>query len=344
LEVTLAPQVRIAVSEASQAGEARRVATRMAEAIGFDEQARGEVAIVATELATNLVRHARDGRLLIQALDLSCGRTMEILSVDAGPGMTDVPRCLRDGYSTAGTPGNGLGAVRRLSSVFDVHSTAGAGTVVVSRLCRPAGVLASRIAAPRYECAAISIPAPREQVCGDTWRIAERGGDCAVLVVDGLGHGPLAADAATRAGALFDETPFEDADVLIERTHRALAGTRGAALAVARIGAGVRFTGVGNISGVLAASERSRGLASQNGTVGLQIRKVLSFDYEWPPRGLLVMHSDGISSRWQLDTYPGLAQRHPAIIAGVLWRDFGRGRDDATIVVVSRPQAGPSHD
>lgn len=340
--MTLAPQVRIAVSEASQAGEARRVATRMAEAIGFDEQARGEVAIVATELATNLARHGRDGRLLIQALDLSGGPTLEILSVDAGPGMTDVPRCLRDGYSTAGTPGNGLGAVRRLSSVFDVHSTAGAGTVVVARLCRPASGSASGPASGRYEYAAISIPAPHEEVCGDTWRIAERDGDCAVLVVDGLGHGPLAADAATRAGAVFDETPFDDADTVIERTHRALSGTRGAALAVARIGAGVHYTGVGNISGVLAGGERTRGLASQNGTVGLQIRKVLSFDYEWPPRGLLVMHSDGISNRWQLDTYPGLAQRHPAIVAGVLWRDFGRGRDDATIVVVSRPLAGTS--
>ena len=341
--MTLAPQVRIAVSEASQAGEARRVATRMAEAIGFDEQARGEAAIVATELATNLARHARDGRLLIQALALSSGPTLEILSVDAGPGMTDVPRCLRDGYSTAGTPGNGLGAVRRLSSVFDLHSTAGAGTVVVSRLCRLAPASAPGPVSGRYEYAAISIPAPHEDVCGDIWRIAERNGDCAVLVADGLGHGPLAADAATQAGAVFAASPFEDGEALIERAHRALSGTRGAALAVARIGVGVRYTGVGNISGVLAGGERSRGLASQNGTVGLQLRKVLSFDYEWPPRGLLVMHSDGISNRWRLDTYPGLAQRHPAIVAGVLWRDFGRGRDDATIVVVSRPLAGASH-
>jgi len=341
--VTLAPQVAIAVAEASQAGEARRVATRMAEGIGFDEHARGEVAIIATELASNLARHARNGRLLIQALDLSGGRTMEMLSVDAGPGMTDVQRCLQDGYSTSGTPGNGLGAVRRLSSIFDVHSTAGAGTVVLSRVRRPAGSLAS-VPGPRYECAAISIPAPHEQVCGDSWRIAERDGDCAVLVADGLGHGPLAAEAAARAAEVFDESPFEDATALIGRAHGALSGTRGAALAVAQIGAGVRYTGVGNISGVLAGGERSRGLASQNGTVGLQFRKLLSFDYEWPPRGLLVMHSDGISNRWHLDAYPGLAQRHPAVVAGVLWRDFGRGRDDATIVVVSRPLAGPSHD
>jgi len=337
--VTLTPQIAIAVSDSSQAGEARRGAARIADAIGFDEQARGEVAIVATELATNLAVHARGGRLLIQGLDLAEGRTVEILSIDAGPGMADVGRCLQDGYSTAGTPGNGLGAVKRLSTVFDVYSTAGSGTVILSRLRRPA----AGSGRGRYEWAAISVPAPNEEVCGDSWRIAERDGECAVLVTDGLGHGPLAAEAATRAAAVFEASPFDDAATLIDRAHRALSGTRGAALAVARIGARVSYTGVGNIAGVVLGGERSRGLASQNGTVGVQMRKVQSFDYEWPASGLLVMHSDGISSRWQLDTYPGLALRHPAIVAGVLWRDFGRGRDDATIVVVGRPAAGATH-
>ncbi len=169
------------------------------------------------------------------------------------------------------------------------------------------------------EFAAISIPAPREEVCGDAWRIAERDGECAVLVVDGLGHGPLAAEAAALAAAEFDAGPFEEGPDLIERTHRALSGTRGAALAVAPDrGPACATPASGNISGVLAGGERSRGLASQNGTVGLQLRKVQPFDYQWPPRGLLVMHSDGLSNRWQLDTYPGLAQRHPAVVAGVL--------------------------
>jgi anti-sigma regulatory factor (Ser/Thr protein kinase) len=340
--VTLAPQVTVAVTDVSQAGEARRTATRIAEAVGFDERARGEVAIVATELATNLATHARHGRLLMQALDLPAGVTVEILSIDAGPGMSDVHRCLQDGYSTAGTPGNGLGAVRRLSRLFDVHSTPGRGTVILARLGHKTSG-GSAMPGP-YEWGALSIPAPREEVCGDIWRIAQRNGGCSVLVADGLGHGPLAADAAIRAAAVFDAAPFDDAAALIERGHRALSGTRGAALAIAHLGATVHFTGVGNISGVIAAAgERSRGLASQNGTVGVQIRKVSSFEYEWPARGLLVMHSDGISQRWVLDTYPGLASRHPAVIAGVLWRDFGRDRDDATIVVVGGSQAGASH-
>jgi anti-sigma regulatory factor (Ser/Thr protein kinase) len=336
--VKSAPQVAVAVSEPSQVGEARRVAARLAEAIGLDERIRGEVAIVATELATNLARYARKGAVLIQALDLPAGPTLELLSIDSGPGMADLSACLRDGYSTGGTAGNGLGAVRRLSTEFDIHSIP-AGTVIVSRFRRPA----TATGGPGFDWAAISVPAPHETVCGDAWRIAVGPEGAALMVCDGLGHGPLAAEAAGRAAAAFAERPFDDAAALIERAHGALTGSRGAAMAVATIGrTGLRYAGAGNIAGVLIGGERPRGLPSQNGTVGVQIRKIQALDYEWPAGGRLFMHSDGLTNRWTLDSYPGLISRHPAVQAGVLWRDCTRGRDDATIVIVARG-AGPGH-
>ena len=46
------------------------------------------------------------------------------------------------------------------------------------------------------------------------------------------------------------------------------------------------------------------------------------------------MHSDGISARWSLDDYPGLVRRHPGVVAGLLYRDFQRESDDATVIVV----------
>ena len=337
--MTPAPQIAVPVTEPTQVGEARRVAVRLAESLGFDERLRGEVAIVATELAANLARYARDGVLLIQGLDLPAGRSLELLSIDAGPGMADVSACLRDGYSTGGTPGNGLGAVRRLSTDFDIHSTP-AGTVIVSRI-RPAAAAAAVAGATAWDWAAISRPAPHELVCGDAWRIALRDEGVAVMVCDGLGHGPLAAEAAARAVAAFDALPFEDAAVTIERSHRALTGSRGAAMAVATLAGGrLRYAGAGNISGVITGGERGRGLPSQNGTVGVQIRRVQALDYDWPAGARLFMHSDGLTNRWTLDSYPGLGARHPAVQAGVLWRDCTRGRDDATIVVVGRRTAG----
>src|ERR1044071_3320249 len=110
----------IAVAESSQAGQARRDAAALAARLGFSEEAQGKVAIVVSEAAKNLVAHAREGLILLRALHAGPHLGVEMLALDKGPGMADVERCLQDGYSTAGTGGVGLGAMRRMSSVFDI--------------------------------------------------------------------------------------------------------------------------------------------------------------------------------------------------------------------------------
>jgi anti-sigma regulatory factor (Ser/Thr protein kinase) len=326
-------QVSIAVSDPSQVGEVRRAVSRLSQTVPLSATRRADASIVATELATNLVRHARDGRMLLQVIPFGTSGWLEMLAVDAGPGMTDVQRCLQDGYSTGGTPGNGLGAVKRLSDHFDVHSAPAKGTVIVSRIATvtvPANV---------FEVGAVTLSAPGEEVCGDTWRSIEREREIAVMVADGLGHGPDAAAAAHLAGEAFEGQPFAAPDQFFQHAHRLLNGSRGAAVARAVIGSSgeVQYAGIGNIAGSVVGTERSRGMASQNGTVGVQIRShVSSFAHVLPSPGVLLMHSDGITSRWSFDQYPGLLLRHPAVIAGVLSRDFVRGRDDATVLVVGR--------
>jgi hypothetical protein len=74
-------------------------------------------------------------------------------------------------------------------------------------------------------------------------------------------------------------------------------------------------------------------MVSHNGTLGVQLLRTQQFEYDWQPGSRIVMHSDGLSGRWSIDSYPGLNLKHPAVIAGVLYRDFVRRRDDATIVV-----------
>jgi anti-sigma regulatory factor (Ser/Thr protein kinase) len=325
----------LVVTEVSQVGQARRAAVRLAVASKLSEEAQGKVAVIATELASNLARYGRDGRFFVQSVTWPEESFVQMLAVDSGPGIADLQRSMQDGVSTGGTPGTGLGAVRRMSDDFDIYSTVGQGTLVLSRVSGSG----SKQPQPSYRWAAISTPAPWETVCGDAWRIVEKSGDLGVMVVDGLGHGLLAAEAANRAAELFDAEagPSQPAG-FCDRAHQALAGSRGAALAVAHVSTAgrVRYAGVGNIAGAIVGDNGSRGLPSQNGTVGLQIRRVQEFDYELPERGVLVMHSDGLTSRWSLDAYQGLASRHPALIAGVLYRDCLRGRDDATIVVVKR--------
>jgi len=331
-------QLCLAVDHSSQVGEVRRHAQKLSLAAGLLEHRRSDAAIIATELATNLHRHATNGRVWMQTLSSQHGTLLEIVAVDGGPGVQDFHRCMQDGYSTGGTAGTGLGAVRRLSDEFDAFSTVGRGTVVVSRLHAN-----ENIHRQRYVLGAVSIPAPHEDVCGDSWRFVDRGEGFAILMADGLGHGPLASAAAELAAAAFEKRPFGAAADYYTDAHQAMAGSRGAAVARAVVDPAwqVEFSGFGNIAASLIGVDGSRGLPSQNGTVGVQVRRQIAVQQRpFPDRGVLLMHSDGINSRWSLDPYPGLLVRHPAVIAAIIARDFLRGRDDATIVVVSRNTQG----
>jgi anti-sigma regulatory factor (Ser/Thr protein kinase) len=333
-------QLVIPVSDSSHVGEVRRRTKEFAAEAGLNEPKREQAAIIATELATNLVRHATDGQVVLGVIGDNSHAWVELCSIDRGPGIADVGRCLEDGYSTAGGPGNGLGAVRRLSTTWDVYSlqqseSAVPGTIVFARIEDKSRARLGQ----HFRWGAISRPAPHETLCGDSWRIAERDGKLTVMIVDGLGHGPDAARAADEAGDVFDQDPFVPLTTYLQNSAIRMQGTRGGALAAARIDAEtrqVKYVGVGNIAGHLRdyGEEAGRGLVSHNGVVGGPMRKIQEFEYVCPEEGLLVMHSDGLQSRWNLQAYPGLLTRHPLMIAAILYRDFTRGRDDVTVAAV----------
>jgi anti-sigma regulatory factor (Ser/Thr protein kinase) len=317
--------MRFVIDDASKVGEARRAAQTLA-TYQLDADAAGKVAIAASELATNLIRHAERGDLIVQCLGEDEHTFVELLAIDRGPGMSDVARCMTDGYSTAGTPGTGLGAVRRLASQFDIRSQPGEGTVVMARFGKPADA--------RY--GAVSIALEGEPECGDAWHLAEGPDGIALLVVDGLGHGAFAAEAARACAGAFLAAPFSPPQETMTRANAAMSRTRGGAAAVALLrGESLSYAGVGNISGALVAPGHSQGLVSHNGTLGLNSRRAQQFEYRCEPRALLVMHSDGVSARWDLKNRADLLACHPSIIAATLWRDHGRERDDATIVVLA---------
>lgn len=333
------PHIDIAITDASQVGEARRAALRLATENQLDEVTRGRIALVVTELGTNLMRHARDGRLLIGCHAGPAGCQLEILSIDRGPGIADLTRCMRDGYSTGGTSGIGLGAVRRLSTDFSVFSVPGQGTVILARTWAPAADARAERAPPRRIAhAGICLAAPGETVSGDAWDIRVDEGRASVIVADGLGHGPDAAEASSQALAAF-ETARGLPSAVLEQLHLRLKSTRGAAVAIAELDTGtakVVFAGAGNIAGRLISGIEDRSLMSQHGTIGAQIRTLQDVSHAWPDHAALILHSDGLRSRWNLKEVGGLLQCDPAVIAGWLLREHTRGNDDVTIVVVKR--------
>lgn len=327
------------VVENSQVGAARRAAVALAAEHGFDEVASGRVAIVVTELGNNLVRHAQGGCLLVAAAPAAAGSDVEIeiLSVDDGPGIADVARVMVDGFSTGGTPGSGLGAARRLSeAAFDVFSVPGEGTVILARI----GKAAARPQRALFEVGGVATPFPGEAVCGDAWRVVCDGPCAAVLVADGLGHGPDAAEASAVAVHAFARQPFRDARDLFQAMHREMRSTRGAAVAMVQLTVDhdVLFWGAGNIAGRLLNAVGDRSLISQSGTVGVQMRTLQEQRLAWPLHGVLVLHSDGLKTRWNLQDTPALVRHHPGVIAGWLWRQHRRGTDDACVVVVKRSE------
>lgn len=318
------------VHDASQVGAARRAAVAAAERLGAAEEETGKVALIVTELATNLARHGGGGEVLVRTLTQPAAG-LEIVAIDRGPGIASVDRALRDGYSSRGTSGVGLGAVNRVADRCEIFSTHGGGTAVLARIG-----LDGRARAAEAVVAGVSVPKHGETVCGDAWSWSGDRSRWSVLVADGLGHGPDAAVASAEAVRIFALHAGASGADILAAAHEALRHTRGAAIGLAQVrpGAGeLSFTGVGNIGGVALTPQGSRSLVSHAGIVGHECRKIQTFSYPWSKESVLVLFSDGLQTRWTLDRYPALRGRDPALLAAVLYRDFARGRDDVTVVV-----------
>ncbi len=307
----------------------------MSQAHGFGEEDAGRVAIVATELATNLLKHAGGGVLLIGSYDDATSSGIECLALDKGPGMANVAVSTRDGHSTAGSSGTGLGAVVRGSQVADIYSAPGLGTAILARLApgRPGRPKPS----PSPSYGAVTVAMPGEEACGDSWCKADGEARVTLMVADGLGHGPSAAEASHAAVQVFTKFSEQAPSEVLAAMHAAMRATRGAAVAIARVDHTAReivFAGVGNIAATIVdAGQGMRRMVSNNGTIGHIAKHMRGFTYPIGDAMLVILASDGLATNWRLDAYPGLSLRHPSLIAGVLYRDFNRGRDDVTVLV-----------
>ncbi|MDE1181719.1 ATP-binding SpoIIE family protein phosphatase [Paraburkholderia sp.] len=369
LSQAMPAQQRFEIGDPSQVSYARRGIGEIAAHLGFSDTLTGRIAIIVTECGTNLLKHAKHGELLVRPLTDSVGPQqgasdrfgIEILSIDNGPGIADIRACFVDGYTTAGSPGNGMGAIQRLASELDIWSEPGQGTVLRVVVWSDAAATPGADSTPArasgsVEYGAINLALHGELLSGDAWTCTQGNDGFTVMIVDGLGHGPLANVAAVAATSTLP--PFGHATLaeIVNAAHEALRPTRGAAIGVARLPplpqqssddeavapfsgriaqdfGVVRFCGVGNIAASVWTPESHRHLVSHAGIVGHTIRKTQEFDVPWSAGALLVMHSDGLATRWDLGRYPGLTLRHPSLIAAVLYRDYSRGRDDLTVFV-----------
>ncbi|MEU7822833.1 ATP-binding SpoIIE family protein phosphatase [Catellatospora sp. NPDC049111] len=316
------------LDDASAVGAVRRFAVELAGSVDLGERKSADIAIIATELASNLVKHAEDGTLLVRPVRHDDTVGVEIVSIDSAPGMADLAAMYEDGRSTTGTLGIGLGAVSRLADRMEGYSAPGRGSVLTAQLWREA-------VPPPAWADGLTRPLTGETVSGDCHAVRTIGDRRQVMVCDGLGHGPLAAAAAQTAFNLFHTAPDGPPATVVERLHRGMSHTRGAALTVAEIDpdAGlVRTCGMGNVAATVLTAGTRRGMVSMPGIAGHGKAVIREFEHPFGPDSLLVMHSDGVSDKWRLDADPGLVVRSPLLIAATVLRDAGVRRDDACVL------------
>jgi anti-sigma regulatory factor (Ser/Thr protein kinase) len=320
------------VADPSHVSAARLGAQRLAHALGFDEVRKGRISIAVTEAATNMLKHAGGGTLALRSIARGDAVGIEAMAIDSGPGMHDFPLSLRDGVSTTGTSGNGLGAMQRQADEFDVYTRHSGGTIL--------RMLFWNKTPPEdhesYEVGAIVVPKSGETACGDAWAMTTHARGATFLLADGLGHGIDASRAACSAVEVLHKHPDQSAIRILDLAHQKLRPTRGAALAVMRhdaVAGEVAFAGVGNIAACVLTGGDKRAMVSHNGIVGHNVHKSQEYLYPWPRGGLLVAHSDGLETQWNITAYPGLASRHPSMIAAMLFREHSRKRDDVAVVV-----------
>jgi anti-sigma regulatory factor (Ser/Thr protein kinase) len=301
--------------------------------LGLSEKRQADAALVVTEVATNIVKYAGQGEITLRGYQEGAASGLEIIACDRGPGIANLAAARVDGFSTGGSLGAGLGTIERQSTHFDIYSVAGAGTALLAQIAN-----APEPNPGRFRVGVKSTPKPGQDVCGDAWGVRQVGSNLWVTLLDGLGHGPMAAEASNRAVSVFLEADPRDqpADVL-RRAHQGIKATRGAVMAVAMFDADkalMSYAGVGNIVGLVTSGDDAQHLISTDGTVGYNMRTIRPSESAWTPHSVFIATTDGLSTRWNLNRHPGLTQRHPALIANVLHRDFARDADDATIIVV----------
>jgi anti-sigma regulatory factor (Ser/Thr protein kinase) len=321
---------RIPLQDRSQIAEARRIINDIAIHLGFEEKEISKIAIVGTELATNLLRHARNGEILVHVIHYQQSpKGLDLIALDQGPGIRNLPEAMTDGFSTYGGTGTGLGAISRLSLEFDVYSQPNQGSAILARF------LIQNQSAVVNTFGVINLPKQEEKISGDDWSFSFNSPKKSFLVVDGLGHGLLAAEAAKRAVEVFQMNADQNPAEILGSIHDGLRSTRGAAAAITEIDLNKRivtYAGIGNINSAIITSNSCRRLVSHNGTLGHEVHRMNEFVYEFPEGAALLMHSDGLGSQWDINKYPGLLSRHPSLITSVLYRDFHKERDDVTVL------------
>lgn len=302
---------------------------------GFSERRTAKIDIIVAEMTSNLLKHAGGGEILATVTGDADDLLLEIISVDNGPGIADLGNMLKDGHSTSNTLGQGLGSMSRLSDFFQVYSQKDWGTIVLARIYKKAKAAGDKkmLADVRH----LIVAKPGETVSGDGAAYSLQADKLRIFLGDGLGHGADAHKAVNAAADSFMNGVAGTPTDTLRKMHVDVKKTRGLVGTVANFSFKEkkwRICGIGNISSKIFTAIGAKNLLPYNGIIGLNIPNTLKDqELEYFRGQILVMCSDGIKSRWELQRYPGIQKYDPTIIAVAIYKDYARKTDDMSVLV-----------
>mgnify|MGYP001303481775 CR=1 FL=1 len=250
------------------------------------------VAIVATELVTNIVKYAGSGRFLAQTMNLPQGPRLALIACDAGPGIPDIDRMRRDLVSSADSAGIGLGAIERLSDRAEILTSPELGTLWACAFEGP-----GREQDESLDVAALRLCHPTETVCGDDWRVVEGRSGLRLVLADGMGHGEQAAEAGTAMAEGAVQPPLAPPKQQLARLAEDLKRTRGGVVSILDFdteAASCDYANLGNISGFRMRGVEQTRFAMRDGYIGSAVARPMGETFDMEPGDFFVLHSDGL--------------------------------------------------
>jgi len=331
-------------------GVCRRKSVSLAGQLGFDDVKIGEVAILVSELVTNVLKHGGGkGRIMIcQLQDDQNRKAIEIWCCDQGDGIQNVEKAMHDGFTNKQTLGIGLGTIRRFSDIFEINPKL--NDTRISTVLKPINNYKHCIRIVKWIpenhwkgtnrnliTGAVSRCKPGEILNGDSYVISNLSSDKTIAaIIDGLGHGKeahMASNIIKEQILLKSELPLNE---LINYTHQAARGTRGAVIGLVYINietSKLYFVGIGNIEGFILSPSSKKSLISFGGILGHNIRTPQIFEFPFKSGDAVCLFSDGINTRWNTDEINW--KEHPQKIADFLINNYSRSNDDATVLIIS---------
>lgn len=304
--------------------------------LGFTPHRAAETDIIVAELTSNLIKFADGGDLLYRANHNNGLNEIEIYCLDKGIGIENVGRIMNDGYSTSNTLGQGLGAIKRLSNDYQIYSMKGWGTVQYIKICDKAEYVIP-LAESGFNAAALSVNYPGEKVCGDGYYIKYTRKGFQIFVGDGLGHGAHAHEAVQQAIKAFKQCAENDPIAVLRHIHDHVKKSRGLVATIVCVDYGAanwQICGIGNINTRIYSGLDNKTYTPYNGILGHNIPRTLNNTaVPYQKHQIIIMHSDGLRTRWNLSELTSIIKQSPGMIASVLYKDNVRGTDDATILV-----------